>query len=153
RDRTIEVTSYGEIVLDGPAAERAHSALSKRFVETEIRESGALIGAQRRPRDPRGPSAYMAHLIASADRAVERDTEAETDRRAFIGRGRDLASAAAFQPGASLRGGQGHTLDPCFAIRRRVRLPAGKTTSLTFWTLVADSAEERDRLAAHYVRP
>ncbi|MBV0891977.1 protein ndvB [Paracoccus sp. Z118] len=151
-DRTIEITSYGEIVLDAPAADRAHPAFSKMFVETEIRDGGALIVAQRKPRDPKGQARYFAHLIADSTSAGMPPTEAETDRRNFIGRGRSLADPVAFDPGAALRGGQGHTLDPCFAIRRRVRVPAGKTVSLTFWTLVADSAERRDRLAAHYVR-
>ncbi len=152
-DRTIEVTSYGEIVLDAPKSDRAHPAFSKMFVQTEIRDGCAMIAAHRRPRDPRGKSTYLAHLVAGPDSAIAPATEAETDRRAFIGRGRTLADAAAFLPGATLGGNQGHTMDPCFAIRRRVRIPAGKSVSLTFWTLVANSAEERDRLAAHYVRP
>ncbi len=151
-DRTIEITSYGEIVLDAPAADRAHPAFSKMFVETEIRDGGALIVAQRQPRDPEGKTRYFAHLIAGPDSAGTPATEAETDRRAFIGRGRSLANPAAFDPGAELTGGQGHTMDPCFAIRRRVRVPAGKSVSLVFWTLVADTAEDRDRLASHYVR-
>ena len=152
-DRTIEITSYGEIVLDAPAADRTHPAFSKMFVETEIRDGGALIVAQRKPRDPKGKPRFFAHLVAGPNSAGTPATEAETDRRAFIGRGRSLADAAAFDAGAALRGGQGYTMDPCFAIRRRIRVPAGKTVSLTFWTLVAGSAEERDRLASHYVRP
>ena len=152
-DKTIEVTSYGEIVLDSPASDRAHPAFSKMFVQTEIREGGALIAAQRRPRDPKGTAVYMAHLVAGPEGAITPPAEAETDRRAFIGRGRTLANAAAFDPGASLGGSHGHTLDPIFAIRRRVRVPAGKSVSLTFWTLIAETAEDRDRMAAHYARP
>ncbi|HRO15856.1 MAG TPA: glucoamylase family protein, partial [Paracoccus sp. (in: a-proteobacteria)] len=152
-DRTIEVTSYGEIVLDQPEGDRAHPAFSRMFVRTEIREGGALIVAERRPRDPKGTHRYLAHLVAGPLGALTPAAEAETDRRAFLGRGRSLADAAAFDPGATLGGSQGFTMDPIFAIRRRVRVPAGKTVSLTFWTLVADSAAERDRLAAHYARP
>ncbi|MFC0810923.1 GH36-type glycosyl hydrolase domain-containing protein [Paracoccus panacisoli] len=152
-DKTIEVTSYGEIVLDDPASDRAHPAFSKMFVKTEIRDGGALIVATRRPRDPRGAAVHLAHLVAGPDGAITPSAEAETDRRAFIGRGRTLADAAAFDAGASLGGSQGHTLDPIFAIRRRVRVPAGKTVSLTFWTLIAETEADRDRMAAHYARP
>ena len=153
RDRIIEVTSYGEIVLDTPAADRAHPAFSKMFVQTEIRCGGSQIVAERRPRDPHGPRRYMAHVVAGPDSAIPAPTEAETDRRAFIGRGRSLSHAAAFLPGATLKGTQGHTLDPIFAIRRRVRVPAGKTVGLVFWTLIADTAEARDKAAGHYIRP
>ncbi|MCQ0970237.1 protein ndvB [Paracoccus sp. TK19116] len=152
-DRTIEVTSYGEIVLDEPASDNAHPAFSKMFVKTEIRGGGSLIVAERRPRDPKGQSRYLAHLVAGADSAMPAATEAETDRYAFIGRGRTLADPAAFDPGATLGGGQGHTLDPIFAIRRRVRLPAGKSVSLVFWTIMTDTEQARDDAAAHYARP
>ncbi|WP_162630605.1 GH36-type glycosyl hydrolase domain-containing protein [Paracoccus endophyticus] len=152
-DRTIEVTSYGEIVLDKPASDRAHPAFSKMFVHTQIRDGGSLIVAERRPRDPHGKAYYLAHLVAASDEAIVPAAEAETDRRAFLGRGRTLADPAAFAPGATLSGAQGHTLDPIFAIRRRVRVPAGKSVALTFWTLVAETAEDRDRLATHHSRP
>ena len=153
RDRTIEVTSYGEIVLDDPASDRAHPAFSKIFVETEIRNDGALIVARRRPRDPHGKSLYLAHLVTGPDGALTPATEAETDRRAFLGRGRDLANAAAMDSGATLSGRQGYTLDPIFAIRRHVRVPAGKSVAMTFWTLIADSAEDCTSLATHFTRP
>lgn len=152
-DKTIEITSYGEIVLDNPASDRAHPAFSKMFVQTEIRDNGALIVASRRPRDPRGKAVHLAHLVAGPDGAITPAAEAETDRRAFIGRGRSLGDAAAFDRGATLGGSQGHTLDPIFAIRRRVRVPAGKSVSLTYWTLIAETESERDRMAAHYARP
>lgn len=151
-DKTIEITSYGEIVLDDPAADHAHPAFSKMFVQTEIRDGGTMIAAERRPRDPHGRPVYLAHLIACPDGAITPGAEAETDRRAFIGRGRSIRNPAAFDRGAALGGNQGHTLDPIFAIRRRMRIPAGKTVSVIFWTLIADSAAERDRLAAHYAR-
>lgn len=152
-DKTIEITSYGEIVLDNPASDRAHPAFSKMFVQTEIREGGALIVAERRPRDPRGQPAYCAHLVAGPEGAITPGAEAETDRRAFIGRGRSIRNPAALDHGATLTGSQGHTLDPVFAIRRRVRVPAGKSVSLVYWTLMAETAEDRDRMAAHFARP
>ncbi|PZO65994.1 MAG: protein ndvB [Paracoccus denitrificans] len=150
RDRVIEVTSYGEIVLDNPGADRAHPAFSKMFVWTDIRNNGNLIVAERRPRDPSGTRRYLAHLVTSHTAAIDSPVEAETDRRAFIGRGRSLGDPAALLPGATLSGAKGYTLDPVFAIRRRIRVPAGRTVSLIYWTIMADTEEARDEAAAHY---
>src|SRR6185295_5087118 len=47
--RDIELTSYGEVVLCPAAADRAHPAFQKLFVETERVQEGALL-ASRRPR-------------------------------------------------------------------------------------------------------
>ena len=146
--RTIEVTSYGEIVLDREDADRAHPAFSKMFVETEIRE--AVILARRKPRAPHGREPWMAHLISGP--AEGRVTEAETDRRAFLGRGRSLAEAAAFDPGATLAGHDGFTLDACFALRRSYRLLPGKEVHIVFWTIAAEDREALDRAVAHYSR-
>ncbi|QPM90549.1 Cyclic beta-(1,2)-glucan synthase NdvB [Pseudooceanicola algae] len=148
RKRTIEVTSYGEIVLDRADADIAHPAYSKMFVKTAIRDDGRTITAFRNRRKPDDRVLHMAHILAGASDI--RPAEAETDRRAFIGRGRDLGHAAAFDKGARLGGADGFTLDPIFAIRRRVTIPAGKSVSLTFWTLVADSAEALEEVIRHH---
>ncbi|MFD1880478.1 GH36-type glycosyl hydrolase domain-containing protein [Paracoccus pacificus] len=153
-DREIEVTSYGEIVLDLPASDRAHPAFSKMFVRTEIRREATLIAAERKPRDPKGTPLYLAHLVTGGGGAQPAvDQQAETDRRKFIGRGHSLATAAAFEADARLSGSDGFTLDPIFGLRRRLRIGAGKTASVIFWTIVSDSAEERDRAAEHYTLP
>jgi cyclic beta-1,2-glucan synthetase len=73
-----------------------------------------------------------------------RDTEVETDRRSFIGRGRTIADAAAFDPGIVMAGTSGFTLDPIAALRRQVRVPANKKIQLTFWTVVGQSRQEVD---------
>ena len=48
--RLIEITSYAEVVLAPPAADSAHPAFSKLFVETEIVQSARAILCTRRPR-------------------------------------------------------------------------------------------------------
>ena len=152
-ERLIEVTSYGEIVLDAPASDRAHPAFSKLFVKTRIAEDGCAIFARRRPRDPRGRPAYLAHVVTGDDAAILPGCEAETDRRAFIGRGRGLGRARAFDPGARLEGHQGFTLDPVFALRRTVRLAPRQQVELTFWTIAGDDEEAVARAAQHYALP
>jgi cyclic beta-1,2-glucan synthetase len=146
--RTIEVTSYGEIVLDREDADLAHPAFSKMFVRTAIRDGGRTITAFRNPRAPGDRVLHMAHLVSGTN--DPRPAEAETDRRAFIGRGRTLGTALAFDTGQKLSGAEGFTLDPIFAIRHRLTIPAGKEASMTFWTLVADSAEEMEQNIRHF---
>ncbi|MCV0393911.1 MAG: protein ndvB [Rhizobiaceae bacterium] len=140
-DRHVDVTSYGEIVLYPEASDQAHPAFAKMFVSTEIAPGNRAIFAKRRKRSKGEAELGLVHFITEGG-APGRETEAETDRRAFIGRGRDLSDAAAFDKGQRLGASQGFTLDPIFSLRRQVRVPAGKKVSLTFWTLVsADRAE------------
>ncbi|MFU0503524.1 GH36-type glycosyl hydrolase domain-containing protein [Pseudaminobacter sp. NGMCC 1.201702] len=140
-DRYIEVTSFAELVLAPEAADSAHPAFSKMFVETEIAANGSAIFATRRKRAANEPDIAVAHFVTDAS-GLTRETEVETDRRTFIGRGRSIADAAAFDADAKLSGSAGFVLDPVMALRRRVRVPANKKVSLTFWTIVGADREE-----------
>ncbi|OQM75906.1 GH36-type glycosyl hydrolase domain-containing protein [Manganibacter manganicus] len=151
-DRHIEVTSFAELVLGSEASDNAHPAFSKMFVETEIARNNGAIFATRRKRDAGEPDIAMAHFVTDPS-SLARDTEAETDRRAFIGRGRTIANAAAFDSGARLGGHSGFTLDPIAALRRRVRVPANKKISLTFWTVVGPNRAELDEAMTRLDHP
>ena len=64
RTRTIEVTSYCEVVLMTPAADVQHPAFGKLFVQTEIVDGLPALLANRRPRAEKDPSPWMFHLMA-----------------------------------------------------------------------------------------
>lgn len=151
-DRFIEVTSYMEPVLSTDDADNAHPLFSRMFVKTEIGKRGDVIRAVRNKRNPNEPDMWVAHLVVD-NSGSPRPTEFETDRRRFIGRGRSLAEAAAFDPGASLSGKDGFTLDPILSIRRVVRVPAGKKLSLIYWTIAAPSRAEIDMAIDRYRHP
>jgi cyclic beta-1,2-glucan synthetase len=139
RAREIDVTSYAELVLAPAAADQAHPAFSKMFVVTDYLPELGVIIATRRRRSPTDPEVWAAH-IAVVEGEETGPIQIETDRARFIGRGRDIASAEMIdQP---LSGTTGTVLDPIFSIRRRVSVPAGGTTRVTFWTLVADSPDD-----------
>jgi cyclic beta-1,2-glucan synthetase len=140
-DRQIEVTSFVELALAPEISDSAHPAFSKMFVETEISDDKSTIFASRRKRDKNDPDIAFGHFVSGGS-GFGREVEAETDRRAFIGRGRSITNAAAFDPGAKLSGSHGFVLDPVAAIRRRVRVPARKKVSLTFWSVVGANREE-----------
>ncbi|MEZ5780925.1 MAG: glucoamylase family protein [Rhizobiaceae bacterium] len=140
-DRYIDLTSYSEIVIAPEAGDNAHPVFSKMFVKTEIDSTRNAIFAERRVRQSGETTLAFCHFV-TASTGFSRETEAETDRRAFLGRGRTLANPVVFENDAKLGGGQGFTLDPIAALRCRMRVPSGKKVSVTFWTVVgADRAE------------
>lgn len=152
RPREIEITSYAELVLTSPAADAAHPAFAKMFVETEhLAEYDALI-ATRRPRTPDEPPIWVAHFAVVEGKLVA-DPQYESDRARFVGRGRRVATARAVGPGGELSGTVGTVLDPIFSLRRRVRIAPGKVARIAFWTLVARSrAELLDLVDKHHDR-
>jgi cyclic beta-1,2-glucan synthetase len=136
----IEITSYAELVLAPQASDIAHPAFSKMFVETEHLAGLGAVLATRRRRGPTEPEVWAAHL-AVVDGGVVGKREFETDRARFVGRGGGVCAPLAAVDGRSLSGTTGTVLDPIFALRRRVRIAAGTTVRVDFWTMVATSRE------------
>ena len=136
--REIELTSYSEVVLSPPAADTAHPAFSKMFVQTEfVAERGALL-ATRRPRDPGQAQPWMAHFNSLDGEAIGA-LQFETDRARFLGRGHDVRNAASIMDARPLSNSVGTVLDPVLALRRRVRIDPGETVHAAFWTGVGAS--------------
>ena len=147
--RDIELTSYGEIVMAPSDADRAHPAFSKLFVETEWHAWCTAITATRRPRSPDDPELWCVHVVdAGPDRIG--DVSCETDRSAFLGRGRGVRAPAALQNDGPLEGHTGPVLDPIFALRTRVRVTPGRAVTVAFTTLVATSRKAAFELAGRY---
>ena len=141
RAREIELTSYAEIVLATPAADNAHPAFSRMFVQTEhLAEFGALV-ATRRPRSHDEKQMWAAHF-AVVDGEIVADPQYESDRARFLGRGRNAGTADAILGDRPLSNSVGTVLDPVFALRYRVLVPPGKVARVTFWTVVAESREQ-----------
>ena len=139
--REIELTSYAEMVLTTPAADNAHPAFAKMFIQTEyLAEFGALI-ATRRPRSHEEPQIWAAHF-AVVEGAIIADPQYESDRARFIGRSRAVGEAAAIADGRPLSNTVGTVLDPIFSLRHRVLLPPGEVARVAFWTVVASSRIE-----------
>ncbi|MCR4266445.1 GH36-type glycosyl hydrolase domain-containing protein [Nitratireductor sp. ZSWI3] len=152
RPREIEITSYAEIVLAPPAADTAHPAFSKMFVETEhVAEFGALI-ATRRQRSHAEPQVWAAHL-AVVEGEIVSDPQYETDRARFIGRGNTIRTAAAMAEDKALSNTVGTVLDPIFSLRQRVRIAPGRVARIAYWNVVASSrAELMDLIDKHHDR-
>ena len=138
RAREIDVTSYAELVLAPPSSDQAHPAFSKMFVVTDYLPELGVIIATRRRRSPHDPEVWAAH-IAVVEGEESAPIQIETDRAKFIGRGQDVATAAMID--GPLSGTTGTVLDPVFSIRRRVSIPPGGISRVTFWTMVAASPD------------
>ena len=141
RPREIELTSFAELVLTAQAADTVHMAFSKMFVETEyLAEFGALI-ATRRPRSNKEPRVWAAHF-AVVEGEIVAEPQYESDRARFVGRDREVRTAAAIFDGRPLSNSVGTVLDPIFSLRHRVVIQPGKVTRLAYWTVIASSKAE-----------
>ena len=147
RSMEIELTSFAELSLTQEAADLAHPAFAKLFVQTEyVANFGALL-AHRRPQDPKEDEVWAAHLCVT-DSGEAGATHYETDRARFLGRGRDIYDPAMGAEGRLFSNTSGAVLDPVFSLKRRLILPAGATAHVTFATMAASSREKVLALAA-----
>ncbi len=149
RPHDLELTSYLEVVLAAHAADLAHPAFGKLFLETESLLGGAALLCRRRPRSPEQRPVFAVHVLA-LDGPVVGDLQHETDRGRFLGRGRTPAGPAALDPGAALSGTTGAVLDPIFSLRCRVRVEAEASVRVAFTTAATDTREEALTLADQY---
>jgi cyclic beta-1,2-glucan synthetase len=146
RVREIELTTYAEVVLATAAADSAHPAFSKLFVQTEFVAEGGVLLATRRSREPSEPQLWMFHVSALEGEAIG-VLQFETDRGRFLGRGHDLRNAVSVVDARPLSSTTGTVLDPVLALRRRVRVAPGQTARVAFWTGVADGRAQALALA------
>ena len=154
--RDIALTSYAELVLGPAAADAAHPAFSKLFVQTESVDDGRILLATRRRRAPGDPEVWAAHfaVVEGQESGARSDTvEFETDRARFLGRGRTLRNALALEHGGTLSNTAGTVLDPIFSLRRRIRLEPRASVKVTFWTLLSDSRNAALALCASLRAP
>ena len=150
--REIELTSYGEVVLAPPNADRAHPAFANLFVETEWHEWCSTVTATRRPRSAQERRLWCAHVVAAGGERVG-SVSYETDRARFLGRGRTPQDPVALAVDGPLSETIGAVIDPIFALRVRVALEPGQSAAVAFTTLVATSREQLFVLADRYNHP
>ncbi|HEY1951628.1 MAG TPA: glucoamylase family protein [Gemmatimonadaceae bacterium] len=150
--RDVELTSYSEVVLAPPDADRAHPAFQNLFVQTEFLEGKSALLATRRPRSATEAAIWCAHVVACGPEAVGK-ISCETDRAKFVGRGRSVRNAAALDEGAELSGTVGAVLDPIFSLRVKIRIPPGGSAHVAFTTFVTEQKERAVELADLYHDP
>ncbi len=138
--RTIEVTSYAEVVLAPQGQDLAHPAFSNLFVQTELVRPRQAIICTRRPRSAGERPPWMVHLMTVQGTTIG-DASFETDRMKFIGRGNTLAAPAAMEGRLPLSDSCGPVLDPVVCIRRVVVLQPNETAKIDVVTGLGESRE------------
>ena len=136
RPRRIEVTSYVEVVLHHPAADAAHPAFAKLFVQTARDGATGALLARRRPRAEGEQWPWLVHALAASP-----VHEWETDRMRFLGRGRTPTAPAALVNTSPLTGTVGNVLDPIFSLRTSVELATGASVDFLILTGAAPDRE------------
>jgi cellobiose phosphorylase len=147
--RTLELTSYAEVVLAAPAADATHPAFNKLFVQTELATDERAILCVRRPRGKGEKTPTLVHLMAVHGRQLG-EPSYETDRAAFIGRGRDLSAPRAFDRLGALSNTAGSVLDPVVAVRNRIKIEPDETVVVDIVTGIAETREAALGLAGKY---
>ncbi len=149
KKRTIEITSYAEVVLATPAADEAHPAFSNLFVQTEINEQRNAILCTRRPRSVDEKIPWMFHLMKVHDAEVI-NISYETDRDEFIGRGNSIHQPKVMKRTEALGGNSGSVLDPIVSIQYRIVLEANESVTLDIISGVAETKEAANDLIDKY---
>jgi len=139
--RTIDVTSYAEVVIAPGAADALHPMFSNLFVQTEIIKERQAILCSRRPRSTNEHVPWMFHLMAVHGAEVQK-VSYETDRLQFIGRGRSIVQPEAMGQITPLSGAQGSVLDPVVVIRSQVALEPQQTVIMDMVSGIAESREK-----------
>ena len=156
--RTIDVTSYAEVVLAPAAADAAHPAFSNLFVQTEILPEQHAILSRRRPRSDTEHVPVMFHLMSvhglnTSQNATEHmrveNTSYETDRSTFIGRGNTVSAPQAMTRRA-LSNTEGSVLDPIMAIRRQITLAPEQAVIVDMVTGISDTRKGAISLIEKY---
>jgi len=142
--RTIELTSYAEVVLAPQGHDLSHPAFSNLFVQTELVPDRQAILCTRRPRSAGERPPWLVHLMTVRGTTLG-EASFETDRLKFVGRGRSLASPAAMDGRQKLSGSQGPVLDPVVCIRQVIQLGPNETARVD---LVTGVGETREAVAA-----
>ncbi|MBO9617414.1 MAG: cyclic beta 1-2 glucan synthetase [Niabella sp.] len=147
--KTLEITSYSEVVIAGQLADEAHPAFSNLFVQTSIDEKQSAILCTRRPRTKEEQPPWMFHTLILQGTTAEA-VSYETDRMQFIGRGRSIVNPVAVEQGGNLFGSQGSVLDPVIAIRYKISLKPRQQASFDLLLGIAESRELCTGLLAKY---
>ncbi|MBC7480647.1 MAG: hypothetical protein H7337_01720 [Rhizobacter sp.] len=148
--RTLTVTSYAEVVLEPQAADSAHPAFEKLFIETDVMDEAHTLVCSRRARSPDEAAPSMFHLLVAPDAFA---FSHETDRMRFVGRGRNTTNPQAMDSDAALSGSVGAVLDPVVAIRCSVTLDPGQTAVMDFFSGIGASRQACAVLAARCREP
>lgn len=165
-DVDLEITSYSEVVLCTAEEDVNHRVFNGMKILSEYdAQHQSLIFSRPGNHDTRH---YLIHKLwvennYPLDEETNTDKQAqqyllqdsqlveyETSRIKFLGRGNSLRHASVIESHRTLSGTVGTTLDPIMSMRRRIHIPAGKSTEAYIITGFAKAKEQLLQLADQY---
>ncbi|MFC1453922.1 GH36-type glycosyl hydrolase domain-containing protein [Verrucomicrobiota bacterium] len=147
--RTLDVTSYAEVVLFPQSSEAAHPALQGLFVEAKmISEKSAICFLRRRRSSSENWPGLFNLFLRRGDNSTM--PTFETSRERFIGRGNTTAHPMGMLAGGDLANTGGVPLDPVSVIRHRVVLAPDETVTLDSIMGVGQTPEDVHLLVDKY---
>jgi len=140
KKRIFEVYYYTALSLATYGAENAHPAFSKLFITTKEKDGTLYAVRKRRSAEEKN---FVGFATAICEGTKEGEIQFDTDRLSFFGRCHSLP--VSLSSGSILAGKTGTVLDPCFALKLRLSIEPGMSSSVTF---LSGLAETEDKAAA-----
>lgn len=138
--RSLDITSYGEVMINSVKADNAHPAFSKMFVESEyIQDLNGLLFS-RRPRSKKESRMYFFHGLIRDK--INDKINFETSRLDFMGRCNTIKNPQGMNFDQDLKGNVGYVLDPLFSLRTKLDLAPGQTETVAYINVASKDKKE-----------
>lgn len=128
---TLEISSYGEVVLASYDQYIGHPAFQKLFIKSEfIKEYGSLVFTRNNLPD-KTKKVFFAHFLAD-DKLKNNDLKHTVSRESFMGRNGSIASPSIFNSDKDAVPDKDYTLDSIFSLRKKIDLKPNESSKLVF---------------------
>jgi cyclic beta-1,2-glucan glucanotransferase len=148
--RTIDLTSYAEVVLAPSLDDERHPAFSKLFVGSAYLPEYQGLLFSRRARRPEIQPPFLLHKLVTEDMDIK-VADYETDREKFVGRDHSMRRPQGLVDGLSRT--TGWTLDPIMSLQLCVHLKPMETKEFSFITIAGASRDAVLEIARRYDTP
>lgn len=147
--KTIDFTTYAEVVLLNPVADELHPAFNNLFIRTEIIHFHKAIFCTRRPSSEKEKPPFLFHLV-NVYGASPNKVSYETDRSKFTGRGRSIHDPQVINDSVELSNTDGFVLDPIVSIRYVVTVEPEQTVTFDVISGVTETRDHAISLVEKY---
>ena len=146
----IEITSFAELVMAEQNADLSHPAFNNLFISTEYDKERESLIAHKKPRESNENELYVFKTFSTTSSEFT-NTQFETNRNTFIGRGRTLSNPVALDK--FLDGSQGVVLEPILSLRKGLKIDGNQKVQITFSMGVAENKLDINKLINKYRNP
>jgi len=130
--RTLEISSYGEVVLAPQNQDIDHPMFQKLFIKSEfIKEYNSLVFTRNNLLE-KTEKVYFAHFLVNTGKEKDEDVKYSTSRESFIGRHGSIASPSIFNSEKDTTAIDNYTLDAIFSLRKKISLKPNETFKMVF---------------------